>query len=449
MNQWLTKAFGFQSGTHSVKTEIFAGITSFLTMAYILAVNPQIFKPLSVQGMAVDAVYTATALAAIVGTLIMALYAKKPFALAPGMGLNAFFVFTICLGMGHTWQFALTAVLIEGFIFILLTIFNIRRLILDAIPMSLKKSIGTGIGLFIAFLGLQNAGVIVHSDATLVSLGNITQGSALLALIGIVLTAILVHLKVNGAILFGILGTALLGLLPIFPTAGADGQTALTSLTVFNGVVATPPSVAPIFCKFQWTEVFTLDMLVAVFTLLFFDMFDTMGTLIGVATKANMLNEKGEMDDISKAFMADSIATIAGAMLGTNTTTTYMESASGVAVGGRTGLTAFTTAVCFAIALFFAPIFLAIPTAATSAALVIVGLMMISPISEVDLGDFSESVPAFITCVTMPLACSISDGILIGMIAYVLINACTGQWKKVKPSMWILAILFILKYILL
>ncbi len=436
MASFLTKAFGFDPKKHSVRTEIVAGITTFLTMAYILAVNPSIFSALD---MPKGSVFTATALAALIGTLVMALYAKKPFALAPGMGLNAFFVFTVCLTMGHSWQFALTAVFLEGLLFILLTVTKVRSWILNAIPLSLKHAIGAGIGLFIAFIGLQNAGIIANNDSTLVSLGDITHGAALLGVIGIVITGALVILKVKGSILIGILVTSIIGLF----IKGADGE----ALTHFSGVISAPDSVAPIFCQFEWGQILSWDMLAVVFTFLFIDMFDTMGTIIGVSQKAGMVDEKGNVDGIDKMFMADSIATVCGACLGTSTTTTYVESASGVGEGGRSGLTAFTVAILFALALLFSPIFLAIPGAATAPALVIVGVMMMSPVAKIDWEDYSESIPAFITILMMPVAYSISDGILLGVISYALLNACAGKFKKISVTMWILAALFICKYI--
>ena len=436
MANFLTKAFGFDPQKHNVRTEIVAGITTFLTMAYILAVNPSIFSALD---MPKGSVFTATALAALIGTLVMALYAKKPFALAPGMGLNAFFVFTVCLTMGHSWQFALTAVFLEGLLFILLTVTKVRSWILNAIPLSLKHAIGAGIGLFIAFIGLQNAGIIANNDSTLVSLGDITHGAALLGVIGIVITGALVILKVKGSILIGILVTSIIGLF----IKGADGE----ALTHFSGVISAPDSVAPIFCQFEWGQILSWDMLAVVFTFLFIDMFDTMGTIIGVSQKAGMVDEKGNVDGIDKMFMADSIATVCGACLGTSTTTTYVESASGVGEGGRSGLTAFTVAILFALALLFSPIFLAIPGAATAPALVIVGVMMMSPVAKIDWEDYSESIPAFITVLMMPVAYSISDGILLGVISYALLNACAGKFKKISVTMWILAALFICKYI--
>ena len=427
----LNKLFGFDSKKHNVRTEIVAGITTFLTMSYILAVNPSMFGLL--EGMPAGAVFTTTALASVIGTLAMALLAKLPFGLAPGMGLNAFFVYSVCMGMGYSWQFALTAVFIEGLIFILLTVTNIREAIVNAIPKNLRYAVGGGIGLFIAFIGMQNAGIIVKDEATLVALGDITSGSALLAMIGLVITGVLYALNVKGAMLIGILATTFIGI-PM-------------GITEFKGVVSTPESIEPIFCKFEWNNIFTLDMLVVVFTFLFIDMFDTIGTLIGVSTKANMVDENGRIPNLKQAFMADSIATTAGAILGTSTTTTYVESAAGVAQGGRTGLTAFSIACCFAIALFFSPLFLSVPAAATAPVLIIVGMLMMEPVRNIDFDDATEAIPSFITLVMMPLAYSISAGILLGMIAYVVINVCCGKFKKITPTMYILAILFILKYI--
>jgi len=440
MSKFLEKAFGFDSQKHTVRTEILAGVTTFLTMAYILAVNPSIFGALD--GMPNGAVFTATACAALIATLVMAFYAKKPFALAPGMGLNAFFVYTVCLTMGYSWQFALTAVFIEGVIFVLLSVTKVRTWLLDAIPVSLKKAIGAGIGLFIAFIGLQNAGIIANSDATLVVLGDITHGPALLAIIGLVITGALVILNVRGGILLGILATTVIGFFIKDPASGA-------AITKMTGVVSTPPAVGDIFCKFDFSNVFSLDMLAIVFTFLFIDMFDTMGTVIGVSQKAGMVNKDGSIEDAEKVFLADSIGTIAGACLGTSTTTTYVESSAGVAAGGRTGLTAFSVAACFALALFFSPLFLAIPSAATAPALIIVGMMMMLPVVDIDWNDYREALPAFITMVFMPLAYSISDGILIGVISYVVLNAVTGKAKKISITMWVLAVLFILKYILI
>lgn len=335
--------------------------------------------------------------------------------------------------MGYTWQFALTAVLLEGFIFILLTVTNVREAIVNAIPLSLRNAIGAGIGLFIAFIGLSSAGVVVNNESTLVALGDITSGSALLALIGLVITGFMFMRNVPGAILIGILVTMIIGI-PM-------------GVTEFKGIISQPESIAPIFCQFEFDKIFTLDMLVVVFTFLFIDMFDTVGTLVGVCTKANMVDEKGNIYRIKQAFMADAIATTAGAVLGTSTTTTYVESAAGVAQGGRSGLTAFFVAVCFAVALLFSPLFLSIPSAATAPALVIVGLLMLESIIKIPFNDFSESIPAFVCIIMMPLTYSISNGILLGMIAYVIINLICGNFKKISPVMYILAVLFILKHI--
>lgn len=432
----LQKLFGFDPAQNKVRTEIVAGITTFLTMAYILAVNPSIFAPLAGQGMPTDSVFTATALAAIIGTLVMAFYAKKPFGLAPGMGLNAFFVFTVCLGMGYTWQFALTAVFLEGIIFILLTIFKIRELIVDAIPTGLKTAISAGIGLFIAFIGFKNCGIVVDDPATLVALGNFSDRATLLAIIGIIITGVLIIQKVRGGILWGILATTVIGI-PM-------------GITHFDGILSTPPSVAPIFIQFEWHNIFTWDMLIVVFTFLFIDMFDTIGTVVGVSMKAYDVKEDGKIEGIGKVLMADAVATTAGACLGTSTTTTYVESAAGVGEGGRTGLTAFTIAICFALALFFAPLFLSIPTQATGPALILVGVMMCSGVSKIEWDNFSESIPAFVTMLLMPLCYSISDGIMLGIVTYVVLNACTSKanLKKISVTMWVLAILFVLRYVL-
>lgn len=427
----LNKLFGFDKRKHSVRTEILAGVTTFLTMSYILAVNPIMFTQLD--GMPGGAVFTATALAAIIGCLMMAFCGKLPFGLAPGMGLNAFFVYTVCMGMGYSWQFALTAVFIEGLLFILLTVTNVREAIVNAIPLTLRYAIGAGIGLYIAFIGLQNAQIIVHNDNTLVALGNVASGEALLGLVGLLIVGLLYIKKVRGAMLIGILAVTIIGI-PM-------------GITQFQGILSSPSSLEPIFCKFEWENIFTLDMLVVVFTFMFIDIFDTIGTLIGVCTRADMVDKNGRIPRLNQAFMADAIATTAGAMLGTSTTTTYVESTAGVAQGGRTGLTAFTIACCFIITLFFSPLFLSIPAAATAPVLIFVGLLMLEPIRNIDFGDYTESIPAFICMLTMPLAYSISDGILLGVISYVVLNMCCGKFKKLTPAMYILAILFILKYI--
>lgn len=431
----LSKLFGFDPTQHKVRTEIVAGVTTFLTMAYILAVNPSIFSALSDKGMPTDAVFTSTSLAAIIGCLVMAFYAKKPFGLAPGMGLNAFFVFTVCLGMGYNWQFALTAVFLEGIIFILLTVLKVRELIVDAIPKGMKTAISAGIGLYIAFIGFKNCGIVVDNETTFVALGNFGDINPLVALMGIAITSVLIILKVRGGILLGILATTLIGI-PL-------------GVTHYEGMLSVPPSIAPIFMQFEWHNIFTWDMLVVVFTFLFIDMFDTIGTVVGVSMKAYNINEDGKIEGVGKVLMADAVATTAGACLGTSTTTTYVESAAGVGEGGRTGLTAFTIAVCFALSLFLAPLFLAIPNQATGPALILVGVMMCSGMAKIEWEDFSESIPAFFTMLLMPLCYSISDGIMIGIIVYVLLNACTGKanLKKISPTMWVLAVLFVLRYV--
>ena len=431
---WLTKLFGFDPSSMKVSTEILAGITTFLAMSYILAVNPSILADC---GMDKNALFTTTAVASIFATLVMAIYGKLPFALAPGMGLNAFFCYTVCLGMGYSWQFALTAVLIEGLICIVLTLTNVREAIVNALPLSLRKAIGAGIGLFIALIGLKGGGIVIDNPATLVDLGDVTSGAGLLSVIGLVITGILVILNVPGALLIGIIATTIIGI-PL-------------GVTQFAGVLSTPPSMKPILGQIMTdpSQIFSLDMLVVVFTFLFVDMFDTIGTLVGVTTKANMVDEKGNPKRLNQAFMADAVGTVAGALLGTSTVTTYVESASGVAQGGRSGLTAFSVAVCFALAMFFAPLFTAIPGSAVCPALVIVGLFMLSPIKDIPLDDMSEAIPAYLTMILMPVTYSISNGILLGLISYVVLNLCSGKAKKVSWFMAVLAVLFVLKFIFL
>ncbi|MDY0077340.1 MAG: NCS2 family permease [Bacteroidales bacterium] len=430
----LEKYFKLKENKTTVKTEIFAGITTFMTMAYILAVNPDI---LSVTGMDKGAVFTATALSALIATLVMALYAKLPFALAPGMGLNAFFAFTVVLSMGHSWQFALTAVFLEGIIFIFLTIFNIRELIVNAIPINIKHAISVGIGLFIAFIGLQSAGIIVSDPVNFVALGDVTDtaenGGALMALIALVITGMLLAMKVKGALLYGILIGTLIGL--------PFGETIVPA-----SLELMPPSLSPIFMKFEWTQVFTMDMLLVVFTFLFVDMFDTVGTLIGVSAKANMLDIEGRVPRVKQALMADAVGTTVGAMLGTSAVTTYVESAAGVSEGGRTGLTALTTAVLFLLALFLSPLFLMVPGAATAPALILVGAMMMTPIQNINFEDFTESIPAFLTIIMMPLSYSIAEGILFGVLSFVVLKMLTGKFKDISVVMIVLAVLFILKF---
>jgi AGZA family xanthine/uracil permease-like MFS transporter len=408
-----------------------AGITTFLTMAYILAVNPNI---LGETGMDKGALFTTTVLMSALPTIFMALYAKLPLALAPGMGLNAFFAYTVCLIMGYSWQFALTAVFLEGLAFILLTITNLREKIVEVIPPALKTAISAGIGLYIAFIGLKNAEVIVDNPATLVSLGKLTSGSGLLGVIGIGLTSILLVRNVKGALLIGILATTLIGI-PM-------------GITNIDGIFSIPPSIEPIFMKFEWSNIFTAEMATIVFTLLFVDLFDCIGTVIGVTTRANMIGDDGKIPNLKKVFMVDSLSTAAGAAMGTSTVAVYVESAAGVNEGGRSGLTAFTTGICFLLALFFAPFFLAIPAAATAPVLVLVGLMMMSNIWKIDFFDYKESIPAFICMIFMPLAYSISDGILLGHLCYVIVNLLSGNRKNLTTGMYVLAAIFLLKFIL-
>lgn len=425
------KFFEFKKNNTSLKTEILAGITTFMTMAYILAVNPAI---LSDAGMNKEAVFTATALSAAVATLVMAFVARLPFALAPGMGLNAFFAYTVVISMGYSWEFALTAVFIEGLFFILLTFFNIREMIVDAIPINLKRSISVGIGLFIAFIGLQNAGIIVNNDAVLLGLGDMSSHKVWVAIFGIIVTGVLMIRKVKGSLLIGMILSTIMALLL--------GVAHLPN----EGLFSLPPSISPIFFKLEFHNIFTTDMLIVVVTFLFIDMFDTVGTLVGVAAKAGMLNKEGSVPRVKQALFADAIGTTVGALLGTSTVTTYVESASGVTEGGRTGMTAFSTAVLFLIALFIAPIFIMIPDAATAAALFLVGMFMMSPIKEIEFSEYSEAIPAFFTIIMMPLSYSIAEGIVFGMTSYVLLKLLSGKHKEISVVMYVLAVLFILKF---
>lgn len=419
----------------SLRTEIVAGITTFLAMAYILAVNPSILADpvLGEAGMDAGAVFTATALSSCVATLVMGIVANLPFALAPGMGLNAFLAYTVILTMGYTWQFALTAVFVEGIIFLLLTFFNVREAIVNSIPANLKRAISVGIGLFIAFIGLQNAGIVVDS-ATLVSLGDwVHSPSALVAMIGLIVTAVLISHNVKGALLAGIVISTIIGI-PFGVTKYAGGS-------------FLPPSLAPTFCKFEWTHVFSADFLVIMFTFLFVDMFDTVGTLIGCATKADMIQEDGSIPNCKEALLADAIGTTFGAMLGTSTVTTFVESSTGVVEGGRTGVTAIVTAILFFLSLFLAPLFLSIPSAATAPALILVGFYMMSPVKEIDFEDPSEGIPAFLTILFMICAYSISDGIMFGILSYVIIKLCKKEMKSIGVPTIIVALLFVFKIV--
>ena len=425
----MEKFFQLKEHGTDVKTEVIAGITTFLTMAYILIVNPLI---LSETGMDFGAVFTATALSSLIATLVMALVAKLPFALAPGMGLNAFFAYTVCIGMDYSWQFALTAVFLEGIIFIILTFLNVREAIINCIPSNIKKAISVGIGLFIAFIGLSNAKIIVANPGTTVGLGSIGTPEFQLALIGLILTGLLLAFKVKGALLIGILASTVIGF-PLGLTQAPSGSWA-------------PPSLAPILFKFDFSQIFTLDMLIVLFTFLMVDMFDTVGTLIGVSTKAKLLDSEGKLPRVKEALMADAVGTTVGAVLGTSTVTTYVESAAGVEEGGKTGLTALTTAALFFIALFLSPLFIMIPGAATAPALILVGLFMMSPIKDIELDEITEALPAFLTIIMMPLAYSISEGIVFGVISYVLMKLFTGKGKDVPALTYIVAAIFVLKF---
>lgn len=459
----LEKFFKLKENGTDTKTEILAGITTFMTMAYILAVNPSI---LSAAGMDQGAVFTATALAALLGTLLMALFANYPFALAPGMGLNAYFAYTVVLGMGYSWELALTAVFVEGIIFIVLSLTNVREAIFNAIPTNLKAAVSVGIGLFIAFIGLQNAKIVIGGSTLLQIFSlkeyNTVNGvsasfndvgiTVLLAIIGIIITGLLVIKNVKGNILWGILATWIIGIICQFagvyvPNPEIGFYSLLPDFS--NGLSI--PSLAPVFGKLDFSSVFSLNFIVVIFAFLFVDMFDTIGTLIGVSSKADMLDENGKLPRIKGALLADAIATTAGAVLGTSTTTTFVESASGVSEGGRTGLTAVTTAILFGLALFLSPIFLAIPSFATAPALVVVGFYMLTNVVNIDFNDISEALPCYICIGAMPFFYSISEGISMGVISYVVLNLLTGEAKEKKISilMYVLAVLFILKYIFL
>ena len=456
----LDKLFHLKEHNTDVKTEVIAGITTFMTMAYILAVNPNI---LEASGMDRGAVFTATAVASFLATCLMALLSNYPFVLAPGMGLNAYFAYTVVLGMGYSWQQALAAVFVEGLIFIVLSLTNVREALFNAIPMNLKHAVSAGIGLFIAFIGMQNAKIVVNDDATLVSLFSFKNSAAqgtftsegitvLLALIGVIITAIFMVKNIKGVILWGILITWILGIICQFagiyvPNPEAGFYSLLPDFS--NGLSI--PSMAPTFMQVDFSGLFSLDFLMIMFAFLFVDMFDTLGTLIGVASKANMLDHEGKLPKIRGALMADAVGTSVGALCGTSTVTTFVESASGVAEGGRTGLTGIVAAILFGLSLFLSPIFLAIPSFATAPALIIVGFLMITSITKINLDDYSEAIPSFIAIIAMPFMYSISEGIAMGVISYVVINLVTGKVKEKKISalMYVLAVLFVLKYILL
>ena len=456
---FLERVFHLKENHTDVKTEIIAGITTFMTMAYILAVNPNI---LSATGMDRGAVFTATALASLIATLLMAAFANYPFVLAPGMGLNAYFAYTVVLQMGYSWEMALAAVFVEGLIFIALSLTSVREAIFNAIPMNLKHAVSAGIGLFIAFIGLQNAKIVVES-ATLVSVfsfkGSLEAGTfssvgitVLLALVGVLITGILVVKNVKGNILWGILITWLLGIICEVtglyqPNADLGMFSVLPDFSSGFGI----QSMAPTFFKMDFSGILSFNFITIMFAFLFVDMFDTLGTLIGVASKADMLDKDGKLPRIRGALLSDAIGTSVGAMLGTSTTTTFVESASGVAEGGRTGLTAVVAAILFGLSLFLSPIFLAIPSFATAPALVVVGFLMLTSITKINFDDFTEAIPAYVAIIAMPFMYSISEGIAMGVISYVVINVVTGKMKekKISPLMYVLAVLFIGKYIML
>ena len=455
----MEKLFHLKENHTDVKTEVMAGITTFMTMAYILAVNPNI---LSAAGMDPNAVLIATSLSAFVGTMCMALMANYPFALAPGMGLNAYFAYTVVLAMGYTWQMALLAVFVEGIIFIILSLTNVREAIFNAIPMTLKSAVSVGIGLFIAFVGLQNAKLIVNSDSTLLTYQHFKGETfhsvgigALLALIGVLLIAVMLIKNVKGAILYGILITWVLGIVCelagiYIPDPEAGMYSVIPTAFVSFDFSALGETFGQVF-NLDFSNFNLVNFIVVMFAFLFVDLFDTLGTLIGVASKADMLDEDGKLPRIKGALMADAVATSVGAVLGTSTTTTYVESSSGVTVGGRTGLTATTTAVLFLLASIFSPLFLTIPSFATAPALIVVGFYMMGAVTKIDFSDMTDAIPAFLTILIMPLAYSISEGIAIGVISWTLINLLTGKAKEkhITPLMYVLTVLFILKYIFL
>lgn len=425
----LGKLVGY-TGQTSVRTELVAGLTTFLTMSYILAVNPDI---LSQAGMSKEAVFTATALSAAVGTFLMAVLAKLPIALAPAMGVNAFFAFTLVQGMGLPWQAALAAVFIEGIIFILITLFNIREAIVKTIPLSLRYAISAGIGMFISFIGLKNAGIIVPNQTTYVMLGEFNPIS-ILAIVSIMLSGILMKLKVKGALFYSIVLCTLVGI-PL-------GVTQIPENFI---PVSMPHSLEPTFMQFDFAHLLSIDMAIVVFVLIFMDLFDTLGTLIGVTAKGGLMDKDGNIPNMKQALMADAVATTAGAMFGTSTVGAFVESAAGISEGGRTGLTAITVAILFIASLFFAPFFLLIPSAATTGALFIVGVLMIGNVHKIDLEDIADALPAFVTMLMMVLTYSIADGIILGMLSYVVIRVFTGRYKEISVTMYILAILFVLK----
>ena len=428
----MEKLFQLQQRGTTVRKEILAGLTTFLTMAYILAVNPGM---LSMTGMPIGGVFTATALAAAIGCTVMALSANLPVALAPGMGLNAFFTFTVVMGMGYTWQLALTAVFLEGILFIFLSIFNVRKAIINAIPPNLKKAVAVGIGLFIALIGFANAGIVVNDAGTVIGLGDLSQASPLLAMVGLVLIIVLYSLKVPGSILIGILGTTVISII-----AG------VTKIPQGWSPVSMPS--APLFFQFEWSNVLTLKFFTVFFTFLFVDIFDTVGTLVGVTTQAGIIDKDGNIPKVNQALLSDAIGTVAGAALGSSTVTSYVESTAGVAAGGRTGLTALSTGVLFLLSLVLSPLFLLIPGFATAPALIFVGFLMMVPVTEINFKDPTEGIPSFMAIVMMPFAYSIAEGIVYGILAFVILKAATGKIKEIPVVTWVLFVIFIIRFFL-
>jgi AGZA family xanthine/uracil permease-like MFS transporter len=439
----MEKLFKLQEKGTTCQREIVAGLTTFLTMAYILAVNPGMLSGMFADavekvGMPWGGIFTATALSAAIATIVMAFAANLPVALAPGMGLNAFFVYTVVLGMGYSWQIALTAVFLEGILFMILSLFDVREAIIKAIPANMKKAVAVGIGLFIALIGFANAGIVVGDSGTIVGLGNITSGSALLALVGLVIIIVLYVLKIPGAILLGILATTIIGI-PMGITKPLDGWSNWTPFAIPD---------APLLFKFDFSMILSFDFFVIFFTFLFVDIFDTVGTLVGVTTQAGLIDKDGNIPHVKQALLADAIGTYVGAALGTSTVTSYVESSAGVAAGGRTGLTSLTTAVLFLLALFLSPLFLLVPGAATAPALIFVGFLMIQPVTSIDFNDPTEGIPAFLAIVMMPFAYSIADGIVYGILSYVILKAATRKFQDISIITWVIFVIFILRFFL-
>jgi len=430
----MEKFFELREKNTTVQREVFAGITTFLTMAYILAVNPNMLG--SIPGMPKEAIFTATAIASAIATIVMAFAANLPVALAPGMGLNAFFTYTVVFGMGYSWQVALTAVFLEGILFVILSLFNVREAIIKAIPKNLKKAVAVGIGLFIALIGFKNAGIVVNDAGTIISFASITSGAPLLAIIGLVIIAVLYVAKIPGSVLIGIILTTIIGI-PM-------------GITHIDGFRPFSVPAAPLFFQFDFSPatIFTFKFFTVFFTFLFVDIFDTVGTLVGVTTQAKLIDDRGNIPNVKEALLSDAVGTVAGAALGTSTVTSYIESSAGVSAGGRTGLTSLTTGILFLLALFLSPFFLLIPSAATAPALIFVGFLMLQPVTGIDFSDPTEGIPAFLTIVIMPFAYSIADGIVYGIISYVILKFAGRKSKDVSLITWVLFVVFILHIIL-